>query len=360
MAKKTIGYVELAWTCPRCETENPGPRKFCTGCGAPQPDDVQFHQLENAVLLTEEADILRAKAGPDVHCPYCHARNPGDAEFCGACGGDLEDAEARESGQVIGAFRKNKGLERECPHCGTLNTSDALECSGCGASLAVRREERTVEVPATSPSRSSLPKFAGIGCLAILLVGAAVLIFSLFRKEELTATVRQVEWTYTIPILALTPVEQEAWYDEVPSEAESVSCREELRERRDEAVPGALEVCGTPYTIDEGSGYGEVVQDCIYEVYDDYCDYTIMDWIEIDSVSASGNDLDPYWPVFNLQGDQQTGEGEAEYAVIFSSGNESYRYYPDDEIEFSRFDRGSTWLIEVNQLGGVSVIEPAR
>jgi hypothetical protein len=360
MARKTIGYVELAWNCPRCGTENPGPRKFCTGCGAPQPRDVQFHNLENAVLLTEEADIRKAKAGPDIHCPYCHARNPGDAEYCGACGGDLKDAEARESGQIVGAFRQRKGLERKCPYCGTLNTSNALECSGCGASLAVRPEQRSVEAPATSPTRSRLPKFAGLGCLAVILIGAAVLLFSLFRREELTATVRQVEWTYTIPILALTPVEQDAWRDELPLEAEIINCSEELRETRNEPVSGALEVCGTPYTIDEGSGYGEVVQDCLYEVYDDYCSYTTMDWVAIDSVTESGTDLEPYWPDLNLQADQQAGEGETEYAVTFSSGSDRYRYYPDDEIEFSRYNPGSTWLIEVNQLGGVSVIEPAR
>lgn len=360
MARKTIGYVELAWTCPRCETENPGPRKFCTGCGAPQPDDIQFHQLENAVLLTEEADIREAKAGPDVHCPYCHARNPTDAEFCGACGGSLSEAESRESGRIIGAFRKEKGLEKECPHCGTLNPAGTLECYGCGASLAARPETKPDAQKVKGPRTRGLPKFAGIGCLGIVLIGAAVFIFSLLSKEEMTATVQQVEWMRSIPILALAPVQEDSWRDQVPEDADAISCQEELRETSDEPVPGAVEVCGTPYTVDEGSGYGEVVQDCVYEVYDDYCSFTVMDWTVIDTMTASGTDLQPYWPETTLLAGQETGEGESEYSVIFMVAGDRFRYYPDDEVEFSRFTPGSNWVIEVNKLGGVSVVEPGR
>jgi len=146
----------------------------------------------------------------------------------------------------------------------------------------------------------------------------------------------------------------------LPNTQRYIRCNEELRETTDTAVPGAVEICGTPYTIDEGSGYGEVVQDCIYEVYDEFCSYTIMDWSVIDTFTVTGSDLDPYWPELALEADQQTGEGEAEYVVFFDAGGESHRYYPDDEVEFTRFIPGSTWIIEVNQLGGVSVLEPDR
>lgn len=364
MARKTIGYVELAWTCERCETENPGPRKFCTGCGAPQPDHVEFHQLENAILLTEEADIRKAKAGPDVHCPYCNARNPDDAGYCGACGGDLGDAEAREGGRVVGAFREGKGLEKKCPNCGTLNKAAARECAGCGGSLSSRAPDGERDAKPADPKPPvkgrSLARSAGIGCLALTLLGAVALIFLLFSKQELTGTVQQVEWTHTVPILARLPVEQEDWRDQLPADAEDVRCRQELRETRDEPVRGAVEVCGTPYTIDEGSGYGEVVQDCTYDVYDDLCSYTIMDWAVFDAVSVSGTDLNPYWPEVALQAGQQAGEGEAEYVVFFNTDDGDYRYAPDDEVEFLQYAPGSVWVLEVNKLGGVSIIEPVR
>ena len=104
MAKKSIGFVELIWTCPRCTTKNPGPNKFCTACGAPQPENVAFEQAPDAKLITDAEKIARAKAGPDIHCPYCNARNPAGSKFCGACGGDQSGAKARASGGVVGAF----------------------------------------------------------------------------------------------------------------------------------------------------------------------------------------------------------------------------------------------------------------
>jgi hypothetical protein len=315
--------------------------------------------MDNAVLLTEEADIRKAKAGPDVHCPYCHARNPADAEFCGACGGGLAEAEARESGQVVGAFRKEKGLEKECPHCGTLNTANSLECSGCGGSLLARTPEPREKASKTA-SPKGLTKFAGIGCLAVILIGVAVLLFSLLSKDEMTGTVQSVEWTHTLPILEQAPVEQEDWYDQIPADAEILECQEELRGTSDEPVAGAIEICGTPYTIDEGTGYGEVVQDCMYEVYDDFCTYAVMDWVIVDQVTVSGTNLNPYWPELSLTADQQAGEGESEYLVQFQTGDGTFRYAPADALEFEQYTPGSNWVLEVNRLGGVSVVEPAR
>jgi hypothetical protein len=364
MARKSIGYVELAWTCPHCATENPGPRKFCTGCGAPQPEDVHFHQMDNAVLLTEEADIRKAKAGPDIHCPYCRARNPNDAVYCGACGGDLSDAEARESGQVIGAFRKGKMLEKECPHCGTLNQADAMVCAGCGGGLPAEstfeEDDQKITSATPTPTRTAFPKSIGLGCIALIFIGVAVLLFMLLSKDEVTGTVKEVQWAHSVPILALAPVEQEDWFDQIPAEAQDIQCREEFRMMSDEPVAGSIEVCGTPYTIDEGSGYGEVVQDCTYEVYDDLCTYTTIEWTVFDTITSSGRDLEPYWPEVPLQADQQAGAGEAEYSVLFTTDDGDYHYVPDDEVEFMQYAPGTSWVIEVNKLGGVSVLEPAR
>ena len=87
MAKKKLGYTKLQWTCPNCEGLNPGPEKTCIQCGAPQPDDVHFEQVKGAELIQDEKVAERVKAGPDIHCPYCEARNPGDAVVCSQCGG---------------------------------------------------------------------------------------------------------------------------------------------------------------------------------------------------------------------------------------------------------------------------------
>ena len=132
MTKKSLGYVELEWTCENCGTRNPGPSGFCNACGAPQPEDVEFEQPLDQKLITDEEKLARAKAGPDKHCPYCNARNAGDAKFCGACGGDLSDAAVRESGRVVGAHHDEPIPDVNCPACGTANPGSNKVCSNCG------------------------------------------------------------------------------------------------------------------------------------------------------------------------------------------------------------------------------------
>jgi len=88
-------YRKMAWTCPRCETENLGPVRTCEGCQAPQPADVKFHQTEGAQIVTDAKEIAAASKGPDVHCAYCGTRNPADADTCSQCGVGLAEATPR-------------------------------------------------------------------------------------------------------------------------------------------------------------------------------------------------------------------------------------------------------------------------
>ena len=176
---------------------------------------------------------------------------------------------------MVGSFQSDPERQVACPACGTLNLTAARECAGCGRSLA---EIRTPAPPAGEPSARKIPGrklpgwivvLGGLGCVA-----AAVFIISLLtRTNEMIGTVSSVNWRHEQAIEVLGPVENQAWLDEVPSEAELGSCTRDLRETRAEPVSDSVEVCGTPYTVDTGSGYGEVVQDCVYEIYDDWCTY---------------------------------------------------------------------------------------
>ena len=76
MTKKTVGYVNLEWTCPNCGSRNPGVNKKCATCGLAQPENVQFEQSAQDTLITDTAKIEAAKSGPDIHCPYCGTRTP--------------------------------------------------------------------------------------------------------------------------------------------------------------------------------------------------------------------------------------------------------------------------------------------
>ncbi|MEM5775847.1 MAG: zinc ribbon domain-containing protein, partial [Anaerolineaceae bacterium] len=187
MAKKSIGYVKLEWVCPNCSTKNPGPQKTCLACGAPQPANVQFIKAVQDVLLSDEKELQQAKAGANVHCPYCGARNQAGADSCSQCGADLAEARARLTGQVLGAFQ-DRAQTVECPSCQTSNPSDASFCIACGASLTaptVPAGPAVGESPAASASSANQKK---LNPLLIILPAAfvvlACVLFLIFSSKK--------------------------------------------------------------------------------------------------------------------------------------------------------------------------------
>lgn len=361
MVRKRLGYVHLQWTCPRCETINLGPNKFCNACGAPQPEDVEFEQRPEEVLIEDEAEIARAKVGPDIHCPYCDARNPGDAKFCGACGGDLTEAEVREAGRVVGAFRDEPAEKILCPACNSPNLATAQRCNNCGASLVVPKPEAPTRKPVEKAKVRKPARMSGIAILAIVICVAVgiFLVSTLLRTEEVVGEVQSVNWTRTIPILGLGPVEYEGWLDEIPADTEIHNCSLEYHHSDDEPSENSIEVCGTPYTVDTGSGYGEVVQDCIYEIYEDWCTYTQYEYVTVDAVTVTGSDRDPYWPQVTMAEGQIEGEGEETYEIVFQTDEGPYTFTTSDFNQFRQFQLNSRWVLNVSTFNDVVSVEPA-
>jgi hypothetical protein len=360
MTKKTVGYVKMLWSCPRCATRNPGPQKFCNGCGAPQPADVPFEQTPEEKLLTDAAEIASAKAGPDVHCPYCNGRNSGKAKYCGACGGDLAGVKARDAGKVAGAFRSAPAAPVTCSRCGTSNPASSLQCSNCGASLTAGVAP-IVAASTASPARPAkrppvvliliLAGLCGLGALAALLFAT--------RKTEVVGVVDSVAWERSVSIEALSAVDREAWRDEIPAGADLGSCREAHRYTSQDPVSNSIEVCGTPYTLDTGSGFGEVVQDCVYEVYDELCSYTAEEWAVIDKLVSNGSAGLPAWPSVSLDANERQGEQSESYSVVFETADGRYTYTLASASEFSAFAIGSHWNLEVSGFGSITNLQPA-
>jgi hypothetical protein len=360
MTKKTVGYVHLLWSCPRCTTRNPGPQKFCNGCGAPQPPGVAFEQAAEEKLITDAQEIARAKAGPDIHCPYCNGRNPATAKFCGACGGDLAGGKARESGKVVGGFRSAPAAPVVCPRCGTSNPGSALKCGQCGASLAAAAQPVAAPEPAAARPARRLPMALILIVAGLCGLAALALLFLASRKTETIGVVDSVRWERRVAIEALQEVEREGWQDEIPGSASVGTCREEQRTTSQDPVANSVEVCGTPYTVDTGSGYGEVVQDCVYEVYDSWCSYTVEDWTVIDTVVASGTSGAPDWPSYSLASNERQGDATESYSVEFVTDDGRYTYTPTSATDFAAFEVGSEWLLEISGFGSITGIEPAR
>jgi hypothetical protein len=195
---------------------------------------------------------------------------------------------------------------------------------------------------------------AGLCVLALLVIGGLAL-----QRDERAAVVQSVAWERAIEVEGFGPVRHEDWQENVPASATGVTCDLEYRGESDSPAPMSTEVCGTPYTVDEGSGYGQVVQDCSYRVYDQSCTYTVNEWTVTRTERASGDDLNPGWPAVRLAADERSGDENESYRVELISDDDRFTYSPETASEFTTFAPGSEWTITVNGLGLIVAIEAA-
>ncbi len=358
MAKQSLGYIELEWTCPVCDTRNPGGQRVCQNCGSPQPDNIKFEAPAEAKITTDEATAKQATAGPDIHCPYCDARNPAGSKVCRQCGGDLTGGTAREVGQVVQGFGAQRPKEVKCPACGTLNASGARVCKNCGAPLPTVR-------PVVQPQPAAAP--ASRGCLwvavGLVVLGLILGVFFLAGGSDTAETTGQVvdtRWTRAVEVMGLMPVQYTAWLDQIPGDAELGACYEEVRQVVDEPVPGAREVCGTPYAVDQGTGYAEVVRDCVYEIVEQRCEYTVQEWRVVNEITQDGTGFSPSWPALSLSNRQREGQRGEHYQCIFEVDGRQVVYNARNLAEYQRCTYGSVWNLEVTAEGRVVSAQPVE
>jgi ribosomal protein L40E len=359
MARKELGHIELQWQCPNCDGINLGREETCSSCGAPQPENVEFKQYTRQELLKDEKLITRAKAGADIHCAYCGTRNPATAEACSQCGSDISEGAKREAGRVVGAFETGPEGEVACPSCGSLNPTSALMCANCGGTMRVGDTEFDEEKPAEQGKPRRRIPVVFIVIAVLLCVSVVVFMILSGRTTAVSGVVQGVQWERSIPIEAFGPVEHEDWHDAVPTDAENISCQEEYRYTSDSPVGSYEEVCGTPYTEDTGSGFAEVVQDCEYRIFEDNCSYTVDEWSVVDTAVLTGSDYSPIWPEPSLGEGQRLGENRTEtYSVTFAADNETYSFEPENINEFTQYQIGSSWNLNVNTFGILISVEP--
>lgn len=357
MARKTVGYTKLEWTCPNCGGRNPGTEKVCSGCGAAQPPDVKFEQTQSSALITDQAEIEKAKAGADIHCPFCGARNPAGTKECGNCGGDLTGGKQRESGEVVGAFAANAQVKQvPCPACGAPNPENGLNCTKCGVALT---KAAAAPVVAAQPKKAPVLLWIGLGIAALLVIICLVsLVFANVNTTQTEGVVSQVTWKRAVVLEALAPVTHNAWQTEVPPGAKLGSCAPKFYGESDAPAPVSTETCGTPYSVDKGNGFSEVVQDCTYQVYEMSCSYSVTEWSAVKTLVEEGNDLAPRWPQPSLDQNQRLGERDETYSVIFTTDKGNFTYITRDEREFTKCTLGSRWKLHINGFGNVVGIEP--
>jgi hypothetical protein len=233
--------------------------------------------------------------------------------------------------------------------------ANAQRCPNCGGSLVANAKPITAPTPAKKTLIWLI--VAIIAAVVLCLIGIITYLVMGSRTNDVTASISDLHWQLSIDILEKQPVQKSAWSEDVPPEAQDVSCQDEYKETSNNPAPNATEVCGTPYTIDQGSGAGKVVQDCEYRIYASYCDFTILDWTVVNTSAAQGSDNNPQWPVIDLQTGQQEGNRHEEYQVTFDADGQTYSYTPADSTEFSQFDIGSQWILSINTFGEIKEIQ---
>jgi DNA-directed RNA polymerase subunit RPC12/RpoP len=331
--------------------------RVCSNCGAPIQEEDKFELPDQQELITDKAKLEEAKAGPAIQCPYCNVLNPAGTKLCIQCGGDIQAGLARQAGEVLGAYETAPVPDKPCPFCNQPVKANAQRCPYCGGSL-VEPATPTAPAPAATTKKNPIWLIVG-GVLLVVLCFVSVIAFIVAsnRTKEVTASVSDLSWELSVSILERQPVKKSAWSDNVPSEAQDVACQDRYKETSSFAVPKSTEVCGTPYTIDVGSGAGKVVQDCEYLVYASYCNFSVLDWTVVNTAVAQGSDTSPQWPVVNLQSAQQEGDRKEIYQVIFAADGQSYSYTPVDMAEYSQFDLGSQWILGINTFGQIKDIQ---
>ena len=343
MATKSKGFIKMEWTCPNCNTRNPGPVKSCQSCGAPQPENVKFEMGSDQNLVKDEQDVEQAKKGADIHCGFCGTRNPADATTCSQCGGDLKEGMKRQAGQQIDRSAA-KAEPFTCPNCGFKNPVSTGNCAQCGAPLGSK-----IPPPAAPPKKLSRNAIIGIaaavvGCLVLCGIIAALF---LVPSKSVNATVDAVHWQTVANVEEGQAVRHNDESGSAPSGAYDVSCDDKSEE-----------VCEEK-TIDQGNGYAEVVEECHTETTT-YCSYTVDEWTVIQSYTTEGNDLFPVWENPPVATDQRRGEDTATYTVYFVSTEDNYTYNPGTLEEYRQYDIGSEWNLSLNALGGIVGVEPVK
>lgn len=363
MTQETLGYVKLEWICPKCNNRNPGPEKTCLSCGAPQPRDVQYVQAAQQELSQDETMQKTAQAGADIHCAFCGTRNPAGATICSQCGGDLKSGTRREAGRVVGAYRPGPVKQIACPSCGAMNPETALKCTQCGAQLQLKAAaEQAAPSPVASLKSNRLALVAGVALLLLCICVAISFAYLSAPRASQKGIVEDVEWQTSVAIEELGPVSYSAWQDEIPQDAQLGNCADRVRGTVD-TEPGSgkyNKVCGTPYTVDTGSGVGKVVQDCQFEVLAPYCEYTAQEWRVVDEAKQSGSDFSPIFAGPQLSTNQRLGGRNSSYVVIFEADKGQYTYNAASLDEFQKFQIGSQWILKINSFGNVVSVEPVQ
>ncbi|MEW6731437.1 MAG: Ran-binding zinc finger domain-containing protein [Acidobacteriota bacterium] len=341
---------EGKWKCTYCDTMNRGRDLKCIGCGAVRDKDVQFIYDETAAEVTDAAQLQAAHAGAEWICETCGVSNPSIRTECSQCGAPRGGSQAREV-KMVGA----------------------------------------APMPTMPPpTRAAFPAKAILTILGLVVVLLTGIIFYFTRTHESMLTVTGVEWQRGIEVEEYRTLTEQAWADQLPTDARVISRRREFH--HNEKVQTGTRTVEKTYTErvqvgsrrvktgtrDLGNGYFEDVykDEPVYEnrtrtrreeqpvyrdepIYKDKVTYQVDRWVVAQTAQAQGKDNSPQWPTVNETPKLRAGKRTEKYLVSLKDEKAGKTYQHEvGSGEFPRFVPGARCRASINNLGSLKKLEP--
>lgn len=347
------------WICPNCRSKNTGSLIQCSSCGAAR-GEVEFFYDESAAEVTDASEKAKALEGPDWVCAYCSTSNPAGTSVCKQCAG------ARDSGK--------KRIQRDLPPRPTTDKPPAGSV-------------------APAPPVPGWVKKAFMGMFGLLILLGYLATTTSDYQAEITAC----RWQRSIELQQFVPVTKSDWRNQTPTGARTLREERKVRshrkvlegyrdvqERRSEKVKTGSRRVKTGVK-DLGNGrFKETWSDQpIYEtryrtvtvskpfyrqepIYDTWVTYEVNEWKAMETITSSGRDEIPAWPVSGVVsrtgppqlGDRREGPRQEEYGVTFklASDNKAYEtttidLKPISADQFLKLRPGTRWVAVYNGLG---------
>jgi hypothetical protein len=320
---------EMLWDCAYCNTAKllGKTHRFCPNCGAQQEANKRYYPADDEKVAVEDHRYI----GADKTCAACQTANAADAAFCMQCGAALSDAiQVKSLRAELQSARKPFKQSKQ-------NQSDKLETP-----------------PVVKKSRQFL--FLWLGLAAVVLL--AVVVLAVFWTKVQTLVVTGHHWSRAVLVEDYAPRHESAWCEQLPQQAYALSRKQEMRSYQ-QIADG--EVCQTQ-RLDQGDGTYVEKELCQPKyrrepVYADKCYYQIDRWAYARTITAKGDDLQPYWPKVQLQcanqpriGCEREQERTAEYTVILQNQQQQAYDCPVAQEKWQSLANNSTWTAEIGKL----------
>lgn len=316
---------EGRWDCPSCASAGQlGRHVYCTGCGAPRPENITFYLPENAEAVADAGQIAQANAGADWVCEHCGGSARATDAACPGCGAP-----------------RGSSAQRQVREYGLADTPRA------GRPQAAMSAPPSMAAPRKPAKQSHFTRNVFLLLLASVLgwVGWSN------RTRHVDAQVTAKQWERSVQVEAYRTVTEEGW--SLPEEGRLVRSYRAIRdyrqvldhyETRTRQVSERVQTGTRTYTcghVDRGNGYfqdrtctepeyetryhSESYQDPVYRrepIWDTKYEYRIKRWVPDTLMETHGDTTRPEWPRTLPDDTTRDGEKKQKYVMTFQGGDD--------------------------------------